>query len=109
MDDLEPMGVMRFCFDLDGKPVTPGTQLHVHPDYYWKAGAMGKAERYYGDSVTLRTDNGAVPTIPVSALSWDPHPDTVAQRELEEAGFHQCSGRDIAIWRAARSSPTARG
>lgn len=55
----------------------------------------------------LRTDNGAVPTVPITALSWGPHPETVAREELRVAGFTRPSNRDVAIWIAARKTPNA--
>lgn len=91
-----------FEFRLEGRTVRPGQELHVHPLHWAKAGPSGKAEIFHGDAVTLRTDNGAVPTVPLSALSWKPHPQTVALEELRQAGFTRPTLHDVDVWCAAR-------
>ena len=98
------MSEFDFEFEHEGRIVKPGQRMYVSPAYHWKAGESGRVERYYGDSVMLRHDNGAVPTVPLSALSWGPHPTTVAMEELKKAGFSRPSNRDIAIWVAARKT-----
>lgn len=98
------MSEFEFEFEHEGKTVKPGQLMHVAPAYHWRAGAVGRVERYFGDSVLLRSDNGAVPTVPLSALSWDPHPETVAREELRTAGFHRPSKRDVAVWIAAQKA-----
>lgn len=101
------MSDMAFQFKHQGRTVRPGQRMHVSPAYWQKAGPVGKVERYYGDSVTLRTDNGAVPTVPLEALSWDPHPETVAMEDLREAGFQRPTTRDVQVWLAARARKQA--
>ena len=98
------MTEMDFEFDLGGRLVKPGQILHVSPSYHMQAGASAKVERYHGDTVTLRTDNGAVPTVPITALSWEPQPETVAKEELQQAGFFRPTNRDVAVWIAARKA-----
>lgn len=91
-----------FEFPVDGRMVRPGQVMHIAPSHHQLAGASGKVERFYGDTVMLRSDNGAVPTVPVDALSWDAQPVTVAMEELAQAGFTCPTVRDVAIWIAAR-------
>lgn len=96
------MSEFDFEFEHEGRTVLSGQVLHVHPAYHRRAGSTGRVERYYGDSVMLRSNNGAVPTVPLSALSWTPHPETVAMEELAHAGFTRPSHREVAVWIAAR-------
>ena len=100
------MSELDFEFELDGKKVLPGQELHVAPEYHSRAGASGKVERHHGDSVTLRHKSGAVPTVPITALSWTPFPETIAREELTQAGFIRPSNRDVAVWIAARKATT---
>lgn len=96
------MSELNFEFEHLGRTVRPGQVLHVAPTYHQKAGAKAKVERYYGDSVMLRTDNGAVPTVPLSALAWEAFPETTAMSELTAAGFNHLTARDVAVWVLAR-------
>lgn len=93
---------VSFTFELEGRTVRPGQVLHVAPTYWWRAGPSGKVERLCGDSVVLRTDNGAVPTVPLDCLSWEPHPETLAREELRAAGFVRPTDRDVDVWLTAR-------
>lgn len=96
------MSEQVFEFQHQGRTVRPGQVLHVAPALWWRAGPCGRVERYYGDSVMLRSDNGAVPTVPLHCLSWEPHPETVAMEELRAAGFTHPTRRDVGVWIAAR-------
>ena len=97
-----------FEFQHQGRIVRPGQVLHVAPALWRRAGPWGKVERYYGDTVMLRSDNGAVPTVPLDCLSWEPHPETVAMEELRAAGFTHPTWRDVRVWVAARhTTPNA--
>ena len=93
---------VSFTFELEGRTVRPGQVLHVAPTLWWRAGPSGKVERLRGDSVVLRSDNGAVPTVPIDCLSWEPHPETLAREELREAGFVRPTDRDVDVWLTAR-------
>lgn len=95
---------LQFQFEHEGRIVRPGQMMHIHPSHHRAAGATAIVERHHGNSVTLRTDNGAVPQVPLAALSWVPHSETVAMEELTRAGFPRPSKRDIAIWIAAREA-----
>jgi hypothetical protein len=98
----------KILFEVEGKPVRRGDKLHTHPSMFWSAGAIVTAEfEAEGDTVTVRSDNGAVPTVMISKLSWGPHADTVALAELQAAGFDRCNYRDVAIWRAAKGGSAA--
>lgn len=101
------MSEMKFEFEHQGRTVRPGQRMHVAPAYWQKAGPIGTVERYFGDSVVLRADNGAVPTVPLEALSWDPHPETVALEELRDAGFNRPTTRDVMVWMAAKASKSS--
>ena len=96
------MSDMLFEFEHQGRIVRPGQMMYVAPAYWWQAGPQGRVERYHGDTVTLRSDNGAAPTVPLTALSWDPLPETVAYEELQQAGFDRPTSRDALVWMAAR-------
>ena len=98
------MNEFDFEFDVDGRLVRPGQIMYIHPNYFRQAGTVAKVERYYGDSVMLRSSNGAVPHVPVSALSWYPHPTTTALGNLVLAGFPHPTPRDAAVWIAAQKA-----
>lgn len=97
----------EFEFEVEGRIVRPGQIMHLHPHYHWSAGDKGKVERYDGDKVTLRHVSGAVPVVPVTALSWEPHPETVAMQEMEDAGVRRPTPRDVRIWLLARKTAKA--
>lgn len=94
-----------FEFEVEGRAVHPGDLMYVNPLYYWKAGTRGKVEKFYGDSVLLRSPNGAVPTVPVTALSWSPFPEGIARDELERLGFKKPTRREVEIFIVARTGP----
>lgn len=94
----------EFEFEVEGRIVRPGQIMYVHPHYHWSAGDKGKVERYYGDKVMLRHVSGAVPTVPVMALSWEPHPMTTAMQEMEDAGVRRPTPRDVRIWLLSRET-----
>jgi hypothetical protein len=98
------MSEMDFEFEHEGRVVRPGQGMYVNPGYLSQAGLRAKVERYYGDSVMLRADNGAVPTVPVSALSWAEFPTTRAVGELVLAGFPHPTNREVEIWVAAQKA-----
>jgi hypothetical protein len=85
----------------------PATPI-VHPDYHWLAGPRGRVERYHGVRVTLRSDDGAVSVLPLAALSWEPHPVTMAMEELSAAGVDNPSRRDAYVWMLARNASSGR-
>lgn len=60
-------------FEVQGKPVRAGDQLWVHPSREARAGTRVKAFRVAvkGEAL-MRSENGAVPTVPIDCLSWSP-------------------------------------
>lgn len=71
-------------FILEGRAVYRGDQLFVSPEFYRNAGTIVTAEFAKSDGcewVTVRSVNGAVPQIPMSALSWTEHADSVYIRD----------------------------
>lgn len=73
-----PASEIPHLFECEGKPVFAGDRLHVAPSYHRCAGAVVKAYRAPSSGMAFfRSDNGAVPTMPISAVSWSPHPDVV--------------------------------
>jgi len=98
------MNELEFGFEHEGKTVYPGQLMHIHPEYQYHAGAIAKVERYYGDSVMLRTVNGAVPTVPIWAISWHKHPKSEARLGLLRAGFSQPTHRDVEVWISAQKA-----
>jgi len=95
----------------DGSPVYGGDTLHVAPEYLRKAGAVVTAafrcDHVAAIEVTVRSKNGAVPTIPIKALSREPHPHTIIVSEISAATgimMSDVSNRDIRVWKAAIAS-----
>ena len=93
-------------FELDGKPVRRGDRLHVAPGYYYQAGAEVEAdyEASGGSAVFRAVPSGAVPTLPVSAVSWSAHPDTLDLEAMSRQGIGRPSVRDLSVWRLGRAA-----
>lgn len=91
-------------FTLDGREVHCGDLLHVAPDYQSKAGATVEAyrEALDGFAVFRSVTNGAVPTMPLSAVSWEPNPDTIDLETMRKQGIRRPSVKDLEIWRLGR-------
>lgn len=92
---------------VDGSPVYRGEVLHVAPGYLHRAGATCKAEfPAKGDQVCVRSiPTGAVPTIPLAALSREPHPDTTDRAALAKIlgqPARNITGRDLDVFRAGQ-------
>jgi len=100
------MDELNFEFEHEGRTVRPGQLMHVAPHAWWQAGPHGKVERFFGNSVMLRSDNGAVPHVSLDCISWEPFPETIAREELRSAGFTRPTNRDVAVWMAARTPAT---
>lgn len=99
----------RFLFDLeDGTPVYHGDTLYPHPRYFKKAGKFVTAEfKADGDEVTVRSQNGAVPTLPINMLFIHPSPEGEVYSNLEKAlktDVWNIGKRDIAAYQAGVSS-----
>lgn len=93
-------------FYCDDRPVYEGDRLHVSPGYQWKAGAIVIAEfKANGDEVTMRSLNGAVPTVPIAELSWRAHPDVTDRERISNmtgAMVREISNRDLRMFRLGR-------
>ena len=91
-------------YEVEGRPVFYGDVLHLPPRLFNRAGPSVRA--YLADDgsgeATMRSDSGAVPTVRICDLSWEPHPETIALQELEKAGFKRPTMRDVQVWLAAR-------
>jgi inhibitor of KinA sporulation pathway (predicted exonuclease) len=75
---------------LDGSPVHRDDELYVAHEYVFRAGARCRAEfKADGDFVTVRSvPSGAVPSVPLSALSRTPHlPQRAVAAEAPPADF----------------------
>lgn len=104
-------------FLTDNSPVFRGEKLHVHPSYWRKAGAVVTAEFECGTreagAVVVRSDNGAVPDVPLAALTRLPHPDAADSMKISlllDCDVHEVSRRDLKLWRASRQeAPAASG
>lgn len=95
-------------YEVEGKPVYEGDVLHCHPSIFSRAGATVKAyQESFGGRAVMRSHSGAVPTVDISLLSWEPHPETIAMQELEKAGFRRPSFRDVQVWIAAKIAAQA--
>lgn len=96
----------RFLFNLvDGTPVYHGDTLYPHPRYIRYVGAVVTAQfKPDGSEVTVRSENGAVPHVPINMLFKTPHPDSETYVNLEKAlqanGWSNLNDRDLAVYRA---------
>lgn len=100
-------------FEVEGRPVFRGDLLHCPPHLFSRAGETVRAEfPEYGDGrVVVRSiPSQAVPTVRVSELSWNPHPETLILKAIEDAGFQRPTVRDVEVWQAAqRAAQAAQG
>lgn len=98
-------------YEVEGRPVFCGDVLHCPPRLFSRAGPSVKAYRADNGAgeATVRSDNGAVPTVRICDLSWAPHPETIALQELEAAGFKSPTMRDVQVWLAARKQGANHG
>lgn len=95
-------------FMLEGRPVHKGDLLHVHPSFHARAGVRVTAEfAAAGGEAVCRSDNGAVPCVPIDALSWMAFPDE-ADREIiaKAAGLTGpfVTTRDLRMFRLGRAT-----
>lgn len=95
-------------FVLEGRQVHKGDVLHVNPAYHARAGTTVKAEYPAGSGwAVCRSDNGAVPDLPIEALSWTPHPDSEDREAIARATNRhgaQVTDRDLEMFRCGRES-----
>lgn len=92
-------------FSIEGKPVHRGDTLY-HPIGAVKAEfpANGAGE------VTVRTENGAVPTVKLRDLRWAPREDDLLRRQFEKEcaamDIRRTTERDFKMWLRGRHSVT---
>jgi len=60
----------KILFTVDGRPVYYGNIL-FHPDKSRTGGRVKAIFEPEGDSVTVQSDNGAVPTVWIDELCWN--------------------------------------
>lgn len=96
----------KVLFELEGKPVHPGDRLYVDPGYVNQGGTEVEAygEASNGHAVFRAVPSGAVPTLPISAVSWTPHPDGLDIDAMRRQGITRPSFRDITVWRLGRKN-----
>lgn len=93
-------------FELDGRPVHRGDRLCVAPSYQNLGGSVVEAYRAAidGHAIFRAVPTGAVPTLPVSAVSWAPHPDTVDLEVMRRQGIRRPSVASLNVWRLGRAA-----
>lgn len=102
-------------FECQGRPVHKGDRLFVAPQYAPWAGVEVEAycEVIGGSAVFHTIPYGAVPTLPITAVSWAPHPDTVDLERKRSQGIVQLTSHDLRVWRSGRDArapqPTPNG
>lgn len=96
--DLTPL------FTLEGRDVYEGDELHVDPAFHRQAGARVEAYRAAdgSDVVRCRSASGAVPLVPLHALSWQPFPETVVRESLVRGGLRSPSAGHLQAYEIGR-------
>lgn len=91
-------------FELEGRPVRRGDRLFVAPGYFQRAGPQVTAivEARDGQLTVRSQSGGAVATLPVNALSWEPHPDTVDMETMQLQGIDRPTPELLKVWRRGR-------
>lgn len=105
MGTQDAQDTQRVLFLLEGRPVYKGDRLHVAPHYHRKAGAQVFAYREAIDGVaTCRsTPSGAVPSVPITALSWNPFQETLDREAIQkQLPYSRISDRDVQMWQLGR-------
>lgn len=96
-------------FLVEGKPVYRDDVLY-HQDVYRTGGRVSAEFKPCGDTVTVRSDNGAVPSVKVKDLSWTIHQDTIDRMAFDKqirannlyGPFHRFDERDYKMWQLGR-------
>ena len=96
-------------YTVEGRPVHVGDLLHCPPALFSRAGptVLAYMPDFGTGEAVMRSLNGAVPTVRISDLSWQPHPETLAMEQMEAAGIKNPSRRDVLIWVTARATKEA--
>jgi hypothetical protein len=92
-------------FYLDGRPVFKGQVLYIKPKWHQEVGESVTIEYKpnQDNQITVRCDNGAVPTIPIIALSWSLPEETRAREDMRKIGITSPTDREVSIWLAAKA------
>ncbi len=99
-------------FEVAGRPVVRGDVL-FHRDLPRTGGRVTAEFEAEGDTVVVRSPNGAVPRVRVSELSWERHPEDVLREQFlaqlrEKMPLHSRNraptDRDFQMWLLGRQS-----
>lgn len=100
----------KVLFEVAGRPVVRGDVLY-HRDLPRTGGRVTAEFVAEGNWVTVRTQNGAVPKVRVSDLSWSPHPEDVLRLVCAEQAHQErsevVSDRDFRFWLRGRENAAA--
>lgn len=87
----------------DGTAVFRGDTLYVHPSFIKRAGLTVTAEfKPEGGTVVTRSENGAVPQLPVNLLSKTPYPNMEIKSLISKflnIDIWDVSERDVSIYK----------
>lgn len=100
----------KVLFEVAGRSVVRGDVL-FHRDIQRTGGRVTAEFEAQGEFVTVRSNpSGAVPTVRVSDLSWERHPEDVLREQFIEKsrdkGIWRTTERDFQMWLLGRSSTT---
>ena len=96
----------KVLFECEGRPVYAGDRLFVASHYHQRCGAEVEAYREVnGESAVFRAiPSGAVPTLPITAVSWTPDPDTVDFETMQSQGIFHATRAHLNVWRLGRDA-----
>lgn len=87
----------------DGTAVFRGDTLYVHPSFIKRAGMTVTAEfKPEGGTVVTRSENGAVPQLPINLLSKIPFPNMEIKNSISKSldiDIWDVSERDVSIYK----------
>ena len=94
-------------FEVEGRPVARGDVLY-HRDVNRTGGRVTAEFPADGEWVTVRSTNGAVPSVRVTDLSWECHPEVKLRRQFlrqaRDAGMVRTTEREFEAWMLGRES-----
>lgn len=95
---------LKALFTLEGRNVYEGDELHVDPVFHREAGARVEAYRAADGSgvARCRSASGAMPLVPLHALSWHPFPETVVRESLVRGGLRSPSAGHLQAYEIGR-------
>lgn len=90
----------------DGTAVFRGDTLYVHPSFIKRAGLTVTAEfKPEGGTVVTRSENGAVPQLPVNLLSKTPYPNMEIKSLISKSlniDIWEVTERDVSIYKLGK-------